>query len=239
MPNTTPRRRRKPNGYILLGMYTMIMVMAIMTGAGMREWSILEKREREAQLIFIQEQYAAAALRYQTKQGALPPDLDVLTKALGDGSYALRKAYTDPITRAKSLADWCLLRVGGAGRIVSSCSAEGQVDNNLGLGTSQGFKPGEEAQPIRADRQTPGVAPGGVGVVGVHSKSSDRAYNTMKREEETYDRWYYTIEEFKNEISLRVIPGLSQQGQPGQQQNIPGSNPQGQRPPGNRGGGNN
>ena len=45
-PKANPER-----GIVLLGLFTMIMVMGIMSGAAVQEWSIVEKREREAQLI--------------------------------------------------------------------------------------------------------------------------------------------------------------------------------------------
>lgn len=207
-----PRRaRRGERGVILLGMFTMIMIMAVMSTAAVQEWSILERREREEQLIFIQEQYAAGLLEYQKKQGALPATLDELVKRGGDGTTFMRKAYTDPITRSTALADWCLLQLGAAGRMVSSCSPEAQADQNLGLGSKAGFKVGED-QALRADRQVAGGAQGagGIGIVGVHSKSADRAYNTLRREEETYDRWYYGIQEYKDDVAARGIPGLPQ-----------------------------
>ncbi len=213
-PKAKPER-----GIVLLGLFTMIMVMGIMSGAAVQEWSIVEKREREAQLIFIQEQYAAGILEYQKKQGVLPATLDELVKRGGDGTTFMRKAYLDPITRAKSLEDWCLLKQGAAGRMVSSCAAEGQADNNLGLGSKTQFKPGEEVGTLK-DRSTEGIAqPGGFGIVGVHSKSTEHAYNTLKRQEDTYDRWYYSITEFRQDSQARAIPGLPQ-----------GQGPQGRNP---------
>ena len=225
MSDTTRQPRSKhERGIILLGLFTMIMIMGIMSGAAVQEWSIVEKREREAQLIFIQEQYAAGIVEYQKKQGVLPATLDDLVKRGGDGTTFMRKAYLDPITRSRSLEDWCLLKQGAAGRMVSTCAAEGQADNNLGLGSKTTLKPGEDVGTPK-DRATEGVAAsGGFGIVGVHSKSTERAFNTIKRQEDTYDRWYYSITEYRQDTTARAIPGLPQ-GQ-GPQGKNPGQNDQ-------------
>ena len=117
------------------------------------------------------------------------------------------------MVRGSKLEDWCLLKIGQSNMVVSSCAEADQDRGQLGLGTSDSFQVGEEA-PTPTTRRTPGVAPGGVGIVGVHSKSTDRAYNIVKREEETYNRWYYTFEDYQKEQSARNIPGLQQGKRP-------------------------
>lgn len=207
---------------LLIAVFSMVAVGGIMSGVAIQEWSVVEKREREAQLLFIQEQFAAAIVNYQADQGALPATLEQLTKKGQKGQMFLRKEYTDPMFREAKLEDWCLLKVGAGNRVVSSCSAEGQEGGANALGLGSGFRMGQESRNPRA-RPTPGQAAGapgaigggGVGIVGVASKSTDQAFNTVKRQEETYDQWVYTFEDYKKEMAQRGIPGLNQQQGPG------------------------
>ena len=200
---------------LLLGLMTMLVVMSILGGMAVQEWSVVEQREREADLIFIQEQFAAGILAYQQDQGAMPAELEQLTRKGQKGQVFLRKKWTDPMVRGSKFEDWCLLKVGAAGRVVSTCATEGGGEGGaenqpgeLGLGSSAGFRLGEQASTANPRRQPQGVAPGGVGIVGVHSKSGKKAFNTVKRGEETYDKWEYTIEDYRKEVGARMIPGL-------------------------------
>ena len=71
------RRWRGPGGeggHLLIGLMTTVTIMAILSGVGYQHWSIIEKREKEAQLIFIQKQYALALLEFQTERGGPPTD---------------------------------------------------------------------------------------------------------------------------------------------------------------------
>lgn len=208
---------------LLIALFTMTMIGGIMSGMAIQEWSVVEKREREAQLLFIQEQFASAIMNYQADQGALPATLEQLTKKGQKGQMFLRQKYTDPMVRGSKFEDWCLQKVGAGNKIVSSCSVEGQQGGANALGLESGFRLGQESRNPRA-RPTPGQAAagsvgamygGGAGIVGVTSKSTDKAFNIVKRQEETYDQWVYTFEDYKKEMAQRGIPGLNQQTGPG------------------------
>lgn len=216
MTTTRGSRPGRPGerGFLLVGLVTMLTVMGILSGAVAEEWSVIEQREREQELLFIQEEFAAAILRYQEDQGHVPVKLDDLKQKGQKGQVFLRKLYTDPMARNAKFEDWCLLRLGAAGRVVSSCTKEGQP-GNLGLGGS--FKIGEQVSAPRPRLRGGGRLGAGItkGIVGVHSKSRARAFNTVRRGEETYDRWYYTVEDYRKEMGARAIPGLSQVQGPG------------------------
>jgi type II secretory pathway pseudopilin PulG len=235
---------------------TTILLLGIFSGVAVQDWSVVERRDREAQLIFIQEQFAAAIDRYQTGQGALPTTLEQLQEKGQKGEYYLRKPYTDPMVRGSKFEDWCLLKVGGGGQVASSCAEqtglEGSEEGLSGLEdgspsrTGEGrsrssFNPdfdrnmrqpgrlGQEAPANRNQQQgIPGVAAGTSGIVGVHSKSGETAYNTVKRGEDAYNLWEYTVEDYKKEASMRNLPGLPQKSgpglsKPGTQPNLPGT----------------
>jgi len=124
------RRRLRPaalcseRGSVLIGVLVILFAMGILAGAVVQEWSIIERREREAQLLFIQEQYAAAILAYQKGQGALPTKLEQLTKKGQSNQLYLRRPWVDPITRGATIEDWCLFTVAPGGQIMSGCPGE-------------------------------------------------------------------------------------------------------------------
>ena len=234
MKHEAGRSRRRPvgageeGGFLLLGTLVTILVGSILTGVLAEEWAVVEKREREAEYLFIQEEFALAILEFQKDQGRFPTELSELVENRGQKNQLfLRKEYKDPITRARSMDDWCLLQVGASGRVTSSCNDAGDP-NQLGLGSN--LRIGEEVgQP--STRRIQGLAVGASGLVGVHSRSSERAFNTLKRDDETYNRWYYTFDQYQKDMNARGIPGLSQgQGQTlGKGQKQPGQQPGRQR----------
>jgi type II secretory pathway pseudopilin PulG len=216
------RRRRNEQGFLLIGTFTTLIVGSILAAVMAQEWSVIERREREKELLFIQEQYAAAIAAFQTDQGRLPTKLEELVEKKGQKNQAfLRKPFVDPMTRDAELEDWCLLQLAATGRVVSSCSKEGDVDQ-LGLGSE--FQLGEQVNQPRQQRNLGGnnAAAGQRGIVGVHSKSKERAFNVLKRGEETYDRWYYTFEDYRKEMSAKGIPGMPQGFGPEVGKNKPG-----------------
>lgn len=220
--------RGEEGGFLLLGTLVTLLVGSILSGILAEEWAVIEKREREAEYLFIQEEFALAILEFQKDQGRFPTELKELIENRGQKNQLfLRKEYRDPITRAKSVEDWCLLQVGASGRVVSSCNDAGDP-SQLGLGSD--IRIGEEIGAPRTQR-IQGLAPGAAGVVGVHSKSTDRAFNTLKRDDETYNRWYYTFDQYQKEMNARGIPGLQQGQGPGLTGKQPGQQP-GQQTPG-------
>jgi type II secretory pathway pseudopilin PulG len=227
--------RRSERGFLLLGIVTTIVVGSILSGMAIQEWSVIERRDREQQLLFVQEQYAAAILRYQQANGALPTELDQLDEVNTETGAYIRKLYSDPMNPGSKPEDWCLLQLGPSGRVVSSCASARQ-QGEMGLGSGSDFQLGGSSRlgrtdPRRQQRQgLPGG--GGKGIAGVHSKSTEKAYNIVERDETTYDKWWYTYEDYRKDSTAVAIPGLPQGQGPGLG-NQPGNN---RRNPGTRGG---
>ncbi len=208
------RSLKDERGFLLLGIVTIASIGGILSGVAVQAFSVVARRSREADLIFYLEQYAAAIRRYQEANGGLPTKLEELNAVNATVGLYLRHPYTDPMTRNATLEDWCLIKLSATGRTISSCAMEGGDPTQLGLGSS--FQLGEQtsAPNPRHRRNTGGVA-GGQGIVGVHSHYGGRAFNILKRGEETYDRWFYTSEDYKKEMTTRAIPGLAQTQGPG------------------------
>lgn len=233
---------RTDRGFLLVGLVTMMAIFGIMSGTAVQQWSVIELREREAQLLFIQEQYAQAILEYQKDQGgSLPTKLEQLDERGQKNQRFIRRLYVDPMIRGQeevTVEDWCLLRVGPTGQVTSSCAKEDQRDGLTREGSE--FRLGQADNATRAPQQLPGVQPGTQAIAGVHSRVSGKPFNSVKRGEGGYDSWYYTFEDWQREMDTRGYPGLStgQAETPGTQPRVPGGQRQpGQRQPGTQGGG--
>jgi type II secretory pathway pseudopilin PulG len=103
---------RKEAGFTLLGM----LIVAAVMGAGLAAIGELAshaaQREKEAELLFVGNQYRQAIAAYFRKEQSYPKELAAL---LQDKRYPmpvrhLRKLYRDPISR-----DWALVEAPGGG----------------------------------------------------------------------------------------------------------------------------
>ena len=240
-----PRRvGRGERGILLLGILVGLLVLGILSGVAVQRWSVVMRRDREAELLFVQEQYAAAIYAYQKAQGALPTELKQLAQKGQNGEVFLRRLYVDPLTPKAKLEDWCLLQMGAGGTVVSSCAAAAGTAGTQGTGKDQGKKSSGDSASGRSSTsgstsgfgtstggfgtstgafgdatqsggiQLPGAAgaPGtgavGAAIIGVASKCKDQSYNTVRRNERTYDRWFYTVDDYQKELASKSIPGL-------------------------------
>jgi type II secretory pathway pseudopilin PulG len=106
----------RSRGFMLLGLLILLALSGISLMAMVDVWTLQRQREREAQLLFVGDQYRLAIQRYYF---AAPPGtprvLPVSTKLLlEDDRYPipvrhLRRLYPDPIT---GTAEWGEVRVG-------------------------------------------------------------------------------------------------------------------------------
>ncbi len=103
-------------GIVLLALLLAMALLAIGLMAAVDVWTLTRQRAREAELLFVGDQYRQAIRRYYLAAPpggprGYPPSLEVL---LEDDRFPvpvrhLRRAYADPITGS---AEWGELRVG-------------------------------------------------------------------------------------------------------------------------------
>jgi type II secretory pathway pseudopilin PulG len=175
----------------------LVTVMSILSGVAFQHWSILDRREREAELMFVQKQYAMALLEYQTDRGGPPTDLEMLDERGSRNQRFIRRMWEDPMTRdgegageEEGLDRWCLIQAGPNNTPISSCPRE---DPNT-------FELSPFEQPIVP------TASEGMPIIGVASRSRERAYR-LWNDRETYAEWVYTIQDLQNEAAqiLNVV----------------------------------
>jgi type II secretory pathway pseudopilin PulG len=108
------RARRTEAGFTYLGVLLAVMLLGMALATVGIVWSTQVRREREAQLLFVGDQYRRAIARYVADGGRYPASLAAM---LQDARFPqvhrqLRKLYVDPMT---GKADWDLLPAGDGG----------------------------------------------------------------------------------------------------------------------------
>jgi type II secretory pathway pseudopilin PulG len=122
------------SGHLLLIVMMGLVVMSIMLGAVVQQWSVVQRRENEEELIFRGNQYVKAIKLYQAEHGgALPTSLEILIKPGPRRLRYIRKLYKDP-----------MVPDGKWGILLADPSGKGYINPNAPLPTGQGSVPGLE-----------------------------------------------------------------------------------------------
>jgi len=110
-----PAHRRAQRGFTYLGLLFAVAVLGITLASVGVVWSTQARREREAELLWIGDQYRNAIAQYRNYGGQLPQALADLVQdpRVPLPRRFLRRLYADPMT---GQVDWQLITVpGGAG----------------------------------------------------------------------------------------------------------------------------
>jgi type II secretory pathway pseudopilin PulG len=101
-------------GFTYLGLLFAIAIIGITLATVGVVWSTEARREREAQLLFVGDQYRQAIGRYREAGRAYPRSLDDLLedKRVPGTRRFLRRLYPDPVT---GRVEWELIRDPGGG----------------------------------------------------------------------------------------------------------------------------
>jgi len=111
-----------------------LVVMAIMLGAAVQQWSTIQRRENEDELIFRGKQYVKAIQRYQAEHGgALPTSLEILVKPGPRRLRYIRKLFRDP-----------MVPDGKWGILLAHPSGKGYINPNAPAPTGEGEVAGLE-----------------------------------------------------------------------------------------------
>ena len=134
-----PARARAQSGFTYLGLLFAVAVLGITLATVGIVWSTQIRREREAQLLWVGDQYRVAIAHYRAFGGQLPLALTDLVSdpRVPEPRRFLRRLYPDPMT---GRADWQLITMpGGSGIIgVASSSQDKPIkQTNFGPADSQ------------------------------------------------------------------------------------------------------
>ena len=106
--NCSPVARHRAAGFTYIGMLVAVVIIGLLLTMAARVWATTERREREAQLIWVGDQYRMAIAAYFAFGHRYPATLEAL---LADDRSPvpkryLRRLYPDPIT---GQTDWTLI----------------------------------------------------------------------------------------------------------------------------------
>jgi type II secretory pathway pseudopilin PulG len=131
-------------GFTYVGLMFAIAVLGITLATVGVVWSTQIRRDKEAELLWVGDQYRVAIGRYRASGGQLPQELADLIedKRTPVPRHYLRRLYPDPMTGA---ADWQLIEAPGGGGIIGiASSSQGKPIKVAGF--SQLNKPFEGAE---------------------------------------------------------------------------------------------
>jgi type II secretory pathway pseudopilin PulG len=188
----------------MAALLVMMAVMAIAMTTALPVWHTVTQRDKEEELIFRGNQYAHAIAMFQRKYGgAFPPTVDVLVR-----EKFLRRKYKDPITgddfqvvgpgdaaaAALSLAAGAarpgLPGAGGRGATSSPQDPMRALVQQSGRQARQGGIGGRQSAFGALQRGQPGGIGPTAGVMGVRSKSTDKAFRVYNGRDH-YNEWIF------------------------------------------------
>jgi type II secretory pathway pseudopilin PulG len=110
-------------GFTYIGLLFVIAMMGIVLASVGVVWSTEIRREKEAELLFIGDQYRDAITRYHAVGNQFPTALsDLVTDArFPTARHYLRRLYPDPMTGA---ADWQLILTANGGILGVASSSQ-------------------------------------------------------------------------------------------------------------------
>jgi type II secretory pathway pseudopilin PulG len=174
-------------GFTLAALIVIVTIITIIIAYTVpQQWSMIMRRERDRQTIFLMKQYARGIQRFQQKHGALPVSLDQLIEARkprmlrGDGKWPM------PLTGNPD--DWIMVPPGaleGAATVTPPQNPPPPQQQTSG-------KLLPDASP--ADYIGPFVA--------VRPKFKGQSFISLKGADD-YSEWVYTLQDLQNDILLR------------------------------------
>lgn len=142
------RARPGPGGFTYLGLLVAVALIGLALAAAGQVVATAAQREREAQLLWVGDEYRAAIGRYWGQRRAYPQRLEELLGGEAGAPLAarfLRRLYPDPMTRR---VDWVLVPApDGGGGIMGVASRSTGTPLKTG-----GFAPADRDQDFEKAR---------------------------------------------------------------------------------------
>ena len=183
-----PGRPAREEGFTIVGLLILVAIVNVMLAAAATSWITLDRRAREAELLFRGQAIARGIACHQAEHASEPLlRLDQLVK-----ENCLRRAYRDPMSRDGA---WRILRrsdladpeiaalLGFAGP--PPAAAGGDAQAGAGVRAGQGLQIGSRLLGSRA-----AVAAGGDAIIGVVSSAEGFAARSFHGKRK-YSEWAF------------------------------------------------
>lgn len=219
----THQVRDGEEGFTLAGVIVILTIISVIVAYTVPDqWSLIMKRERDRQTIFLMKQYARAILAWESKHRTLPVSLEQLREARDPRLIRGQEEWLNPLTGSAN--DWIMVppRAITAGQGVPGLPGgpagnpatagirpeEREAASRIGVGlpdggTQHNAPPQQGGGPSRLN---PEASPADyVGpFVAVRPNATGKSYIAFNGAED-YSEWVYTIQDLKNEIAMRQM----------------------------------
>ncbi len=171
-PNSRPRSSRQEEGFLLLGVLFMVLLITIALAVAAPKMAESIRRDKEIETVHRGMQYARAIQLYFNKYGRYPNTIDQLVKS--DNQRFLRKRYLNPMTGKD---DWRLIHYGEAKVPAQGLFGQtvGQTGGISPTGATNGTSPtgiGGSSSPFGGSGSSLGGSSGSSGISFGNSGSS-------------------------------------------------------------------
>lgn len=201
MSRTTSCSRQE--GFTLAALIVLLTIISLVIAYTVpMQWSIVMKRERDRQTIFIMKQFARGILRWQTKHNNTAP---VSLQQMQDARkpLMLRNGGKWPCPLTGKEDDWILVPPAAV-----AAGAQGQVQGQRGSPINPATNPQpqqpQQGQGREASKLNKALSPKDyVGpFVGVRPNATGKSFIALNGAED-YSEWVYTVDDLRWEISMR------------------------------------
>jgi type II secretory pathway pseudopilin PulG len=205
--NSAAASRRGQEGVTLAALIVILTIIAIVIAYTVpTQWSLVMKRERDRQTIFLMKQYARGIMAFQQKHNSLPVSLEQLQDA--KEPRFLRGGGKWPMPLTGDAKDWIMVPPGavqGATGIPGGGGVPAQQERIIGGNPGTHPRPGDQgAAPAAAGKLNKELSPKDyVGpFVGVRPNYQGESFIALN-DAEDYSEWVYTIQDLQTEIQAR------------------------------------
>ncbi|HKR66260.1 MAG TPA: type II secretion system protein [Thermoanaerobaculia bacterium] len=191
-------------GFTLAALIVILTIMSIIVAFTVPEqWSLVMKRERDRQTIFLMKQFARGILNWRQKHNnTVPVSLDQLREAREPRMLRGTGKWPCPITGKED--DWILVPPGAVNPATGQANPPAPGPNDPLIGFNSGANNNQNASG-NTPRLNKGASPDDyVGpFIGVRPRASGKAFITLNGAE-NYEEWVYTADDLYNEIQMRL-----------------------------------
>ncbi len=190
-------------GYTLAALLVVLTIISIVIAFTVPEqWSMIMRREREKQTLFLMKQFARGIANWERKHQSLPVSLEQLQKARDPRMLRGPEKLICPLTGRED--DWIMVPPNAIEAQPGGAQAQGQP--GVGVG-----RPPQQQQPQTGNMPAPSklnpeaspkdyVGP----FVAVRPNAKGKSMLTLKGAED-YSEWVYTLQDLKNEIQMQQL----------------------------------
>jgi type II secretory pathway pseudopilin PulG len=201
LPTADRRLPTDQEGFSLAALIVLLTIISLIIAYTVpTQWSMVMKRERDRQTIFLMKQFARGILQWQQKHNSQPVSLQQMQDARKP--LMLRGGGKWPCPLTGSEDDWILVpatALTAEGQVIPGSTAPAGRNPVMGTPTTpQGGGPmklNKELSP--ADYVGP--------FVGVRPNATGKSFISLNGAE-NYDEWVYTVVDLTNEIAARNAP---------------------------------